>query len=204
MKSKNKLLIIGAGGHARSCIDVIEQNKKFEIVGLIDKRKDFKKIYKYSILGNDEKIKKLSKTIKYAIVCVGQIKSAQIRENLYKKLKREGFRIPVIISPFAYVSPRAKIGEGTMIMHGAVVNTDVVIGKNCIINTNSVIEHEVKIGNHCHVSTGSILNGNVTLGNKSFLGSGSVIREKIKIGDNCIVGANTFLKKNLISNSIFK
>ena len=200
-----KIILVGAGGHARACIDVIEQCKKYRIAGLISKKeKMVSTVFGYPVLSTDQEIKKISKRIKYALISVGQIKVSKIRINLYKKAIKAGFKLPVIKSPYAYVSPRSKIGKGTIIMHGAVVNANAIIGQNCIINTNCIVEHDVFVGDHCHVSTGAILNGKVVLGRGSFVGSGSVIKEEIKIGNNCVVGANTFLRKNLNSGTIYK
>jgi len=199
-----KIILIGAGGHARSCIDVIEQSKKYKIFGLIDNKKSKSKIFGYSIVGTDKELKKISRKVSNAIVCIGQIKTAKTRIKLYEKALKYNFKLPVIISPYSYVSPHAKIDEGSIIMHGAVVNAGVVIGRNCIINSNSNIEHDVNIGDHCHVAPGAVLNGSVKLESGGFVGSGSIIREKIKIGINSVVGANTFLNKDLKSNKIFK
>tara|TARA_B100000686_G_C16560903_1_gene847695 strand:- start:329 stop:946 length:618 start_codon:yes stop_codon:yes gene_type:complete len=204
MKS-NKILIVGAGGHARSCIDVIEQNKKFKIVGLIDKKKQYKfKIFNYPIIGTNKDLKRLSNKIPYVLIGVGQIKKSEIRKNLFKEVIAAGFKLPTIISPQAYVSPHAKIAEGTIIMHGAIVNANAKIGKNCIINSRSLVEHDVVIGDHCHLATSSVLNGGVNLGSGSFVGSGAIIKEGLKVGQNCIISANKFLFKNLKSNKIYK
>ena len=200
-----KIILVGAGGHARACIDVIEQCKKYRIAGLISKKeKMVSTVFGYPVLSTDQEIKKISKRIKYALISVGQIKVSKIRINLYNKAIKAGFKLPVIKSPYAYVSPRAKIGKGTIIMHGAVVNANAIIGQNCIINTNSIVEHDSFVGDHCHVSTGAILNGKVVLGRGSFVGSGCVIKEEIKIGNNCVVGANSFLRRNLNSGTIYK
>jgi sugar O-acyltransferase (sialic acid O-acetyltransferase NeuD family) len=200
-----KIILIGAGGQARACIDVIEQCKQYHIAGLIRKKgKMASAVFGYPVLGTDQEIKKISKKIKYALISVGQIKISKIRINLYKKAINAGFKMPIIKSPHAYVSPRAKIGKGTIIMHGAVVNANAIIGQNCIINTNSIVEHDSFVGDHCHVSTGAILNGKVVLGRGSFVGSGCVIKEEIKIGNNCVVGANSFLRRNLNSGTIYK
>ena len=199
-----KIILIGAGGHAHACIDVIEQCKKYNITGLIVKKKPSPKIFGYPVLGTDKELKKISKKIKYAFISVGQIKTSKIRINLYKKAIEAGFKMPIIISPHAYVSRRAKIGEGTIIMHGAVVNANAIIGKNCIINTSCIVEHDVIVADHCHVSTGAILNGKVSLGQGCFVGSGSVVKENVKIGNNCVIGANIFLRQNIASGVIYK
>ena len=131
-----KIILIGAGGHAHACIDVIEQCKKYNIAGLIVKKKPSPKILGYPVLGTNKELKKISKKIKHAFISVGQIKTSTVRINLYKKVVEAGFKLPVIISPHAYVSRRAKIGEGTIIMHGAVVNANAIVGKNCIITVS--------------------------------------------------------------------
>ena len=200
-----KIVLLGAGGHAHACIDVIEQCKKYSIAGLIGKKEQMmSEVLGYPLLGTDKELKKISKKIKNAIISVGQIKTPKTRINLYKKAIEAGFKLPIIKSPYAYVSPRAKIGKGTIIMHGAVVNANAIIGQNCIINTNCIIEHDAFVDDHCHVSTGAILNGKVLLGRESFVGSGSVVKEEVKIGNNCAIGANTFLRKNLAPGTIYK
>ena len=204
-KKKPFLILLGAGGHAKSCIDVIEQSKSHRIFGLIvNKRKSSLKIFGYPIIGTDKALKKLSNKNLNALVCVGQIKTPKIRMNLYRKAIEAGFRLPVIISPHSYVSPHAKIDKGTIIMHGAIINAGSVIGKNCIINSNALIEHDVVVGDHCHVSTAAVLNGGVILGNGSFVGSGTVVKEGVKIGYNCIVATNNSLFANLKDNKIHK
>ena len=195
-----KIILIGAGGHCASCIDVIEMQRKFKIVGLIDnKKKNF--LLNYKIIGNDKELKKFSRKIQYALITTGCIKNSKIRENLFKKISNYGFKFPVIISPLSYVSKHASIGEGTIVMHGAIINAGAKIGKNCIINNKTLIEHDVVVEDNCHLSTRSTVNGGVTIKKNSFIGSCSVIKQNIKIGKNCFINANLFLQKNLKDNS---
>ena len=195
-----KIILIGAGGHCVSCADVIELQRKFKIVGLIDnKKKNF--LLNYKIIGNDKELKKFSRKIQYALITTGCIKNSKIRENLFKKISNYGFKFPVIISPLSYVSKHASIGEGTIVMHGSVINAGAKIGKNCIINSKSLIEHDVVIEDYCHISTRSTVNGGVIIKKNSFVGSCSVIKQNLKIGKNCFINANLFLQKNLKDNS---
>jgi len=198
-----KLILIGAGGHCKSCIDVIENENKFKIVAIIDKKKKKKKLLKYKVF--DEKyLNEISPKIYSVIITVGQIKNFKVRERLFNKVKKLGFHLPYIKSPSAYISKHSKIGEGTIIMHGAIINAGSTIGKNCIINTNSLIEHDVVIGDHTHVSTRATVNGNVLVEKKVFVGSRSVIKNNIKIGQGSIIGASLYIKKNLPENSYIK
>lgn len=173
---KEKILLIGAGGHARSCIDVIELENKFEIAGFIDKDTD-KKAFKYPILGCDEDLKGLFKHYKFAFLALGQIKSANMRVNLYEKLKSIGYILPTIISPLAYVSPYAKINEeASIIMHYALVNAGASVGKACILNTKSLIEHDAIVEDFCHISTAAVVNGECVVKEQSFLGSNTHLK----------------------------
>lgn len=189
------IILIGAGGHCKSCIDVIENENKYKIIGVIDKKKK-KKILNYKVFSESYLNKTLIKK-NYALITVGQIKNYNVRVKLFYKLKNLGFKIPSILSPFAYISKHAIIGEGTIIMHGAVVNAGAVIGNNCIINTNSLIEHDVVIGDHTHISTEATINGGVIIGDKVFIGSRSIIKDNISIENCSVVGANLYIKKNL-------
>jgi len=197
----DEILLIGAGGHARACIDVIEQQGKYKIAGLIQKENTTDKYnLGYPIIGVDEDLTELSKDYNYALVSVGQIKSSEPRKKLYNLLKEMDFKLPIIQSPLSYVSKHAEIGEGTIIMHGAVVNTSARVGRNCIINSKSLIEHDVIVGDHCHVSTGAIINGEVKVGDGTFIGSGAFTKHSISIGNNCVIGTGSVLKTDILDN----
>jgi sugar O-acyltransferase (sialic acid O-acetyltransferase NeuD family) len=196
-----KVFLIGGGGHCKSCIDVIENENKYKIIGIIDKKKNF--LLSYKVFPESYLNKKLIKD-NYAFVTVGHNKNYTVRVKLFNKLKNLGFKIPSLISPSAYISKHAVIGQGTIVMHGAIVNAGAVIGNNCIINTNSLIEHDVIIGDHTHVSTETTINGGAAIGDKVFIGSRSIIKDNISIGACSIVGAGLYIKKNLKKNSFKK
>ena len=187
------ILLIGGGGHCKAVIDVIEQEKKYNIVGIIDKKELIgQKVLGYKIIGCDDDLKQLFDKYKYAIVTVGQIKSNSLRVKLFNLLKNIGYTLPVIISPFAYVSKYATIDEGTIIMHQALVNASVKIGENCIINTKALLEHDVVVKDNCHISTGAIVNGGVVIKQNSFVGSNATIKEYIQI--NGFIKARSIVK----------
>ena len=193
------IILVGGGGHCISCIDVIEQEARFEIAGVVegDGSHRAKSVMGYPVIGNDGDLPRLKLQYNYALVTVGQIKTADIRRKLYQKLRAYGFELPVIVSPKAYVSAHAKIGRGTIVMHHSLVNANTIIGDNCILNTKSLIEHDTVIGNHCHISTRATLNGNVDVGQASFIGSGTVVNQTVTIGKECIVGSGCLVKRNI-------
>jgi sugar O-acyltransferase (sialic acid O-acetyltransferase NeuD family) len=190
-----ELILIGGGGHCRSCIDVIETEQKFRIAGIIDKpEKISEEILGYRIIGTDDQIKQLIPRYRYFLVTVGQIRVTEIRKNIFEQTLALGGELPVIISPTAYVSRHTQIGAGTIIMHGCVVNAGAVIGKNCIINSNALIEHDSVVGDHCHVATCAIVNGGVVVGEGSFIGSGAVTKQYTILPKHSFVKAGTLFK----------
>jgi sugar O-acyltransferase (sialic acid O-acetyltransferase NeuD family) len=190
-----KIILIGGGGHCKSVIDVIEQEAKFEIIGIIDKPKLLgSKVLGYSVVGSDLDLNRLAKKYKYALITVGQIKTALIRIKLFNLAIKSGFTLASIISPKAYISKHSRIGMGTIIMHHAIVNANSFIGDNCIINTKALVEHDCSISDHCHISTNATINGGNQIGSKSFIGSNVTTKEYIKIESNSFIKAGSLIK----------
>lgn len=199
------IILVGSGGHARSCIDVIELSGMFNIAGLVEKEeKNGQENLGYSIIGTDDDLKSLRREYSYALITVGQIKSPKSRTKLFQKLQELNYKLPVVISPRAYVSKYARIGDGTIVMHDAILNSNSSVGKNCIINNKVLIEHDSMIGSHCHISTGAIVNGGVTVGSGCFIGSGAVTMQSVKIGNNSIIGAGKVVNKNVDANQTIR
>ena len=191
----NKIILIGAGGHCKSVIDVIEQQAQFKIAGIIDKPELLgSKILGYQVIGNDFDLQNLAKKYHYALITVGQIKSASSRVKLFELAKKSGFILPYIVSPGAYVSRHSKIGNGTIVMNKAVINANTFVGENCIINSKALIEHDCIIGNHCHISTNATINGEVKIESKCFIGSNVTTKNKIIIKKNSFIKAGSLVK----------
>jgi sugar O-acyltransferase (sialic acid O-acetyltransferase NeuD family) len=202
--SKPTILLIGAGGHALSCIDVIEQQDVYKIAGLIDMSSEMNGQHLgYSVIGTDSDLSQLANYHQYALITVGQIKTPTHRMRLYQQAVKLGFQVPVIVSAGAYVSPHASIGAGTIVMHGAIVNAGARIGKNCIINSRALVEHDTTVEDHCHISTSTILNGNVHIGAGSFVGSGCVIKEGVRVGKTCTIGMGLSVRRSLTDGALY-
>ena len=193
---KSDIILVGGGGHCISVIDVIEQQGKYNIKGIIDIKENIgKDVLGYKIIGSDNDLQDLFLSCPNAIVSVGQIKSSNLRIHLFQKLKTIGYHLPIVISPLAYVSKYALIGEGSIIMHQALVNAGVKIGKICIINTKANIEHGVQIEDFCHISTGTIVNGDCIVSRETFIGSNATISNGVTIPPNSIISAGEFVKR---------
>lgn len=194
-----RIILIGGGGHCKSCIDVIEQAGTFQIAGIVDMpEKLHQKILDYEIIATDNDLPDLVKEYQYFLITLGQIKSPDKRIRIFQALKELGAKLPIIVSPLAYVSRHAEIAEGTIVMHHALINAGAQIGSNCIINTKALIEHDAVIGNHCHIATDAVINGGVKVGSGTFFGSNAVTRECIEIGENSIIGCGAKIIKNVL------
>lgn len=196
------LLLIGAGGHARACIDVIESHGGFRVGGLIGTPSEVGiDVLGYQVIGTDDDLPALSADFGHALVSVGQIKSATLRRSLFERLQQAGFRAPQITSQRATISRHAFIGAGTIVMHGAVIGAGVTVGNNCIINSMALVEHDSHVGDHCHVATSAVLNSGVVVGKESFIGSNSSVRQLVRIGENCVIGMGQTVLRDCPSGS---
>lgn len=199
------ILLIGAGGHCKSCIDVIEAHGEYRIkrvfrpVGDVG---DF--LFDFPADGSDSELPEALQQTPYALVTVGQIKSATTRANLFERLLGLGAILPTIVSPAARRSPRASLGCGTIVMHNAVINAGAEIGQNCIVNTMALVEHDAVISSHCHISTGARVNGGVKIGEGVFIGSGAVLKEGIHVADGAVIGAGQVVLNDVKAGEVVR
>jgi sugar O-acyltransferase (sialic acid O-acetyltransferase NeuD family) len=201
---KHSLILIGGGGHCRSCIDVIEQEGRYAIHGILDATEvKGAAILGYPVLGNDDLLGQLIEEDHHFLVTVGQIKSAAIRIQLFEKLQMRRAKLATVISPKAYVSRSASIAAGTIVLHGAIINTGNSVGFNTIINSRALVEHDSRIGNHVHISTGVTINGGCSVDDGSFIGSCSVIANNINIGTRVIIGAGSVVIKDVLEEGVY-
>ena len=187
-----EIILIGAGGHSRSCIEVINSQKIFKIPFLVDKIHENKGKINTILELNFLAKYKLNK--KNLLISVGQLNSGKLRKKIFEFYKNKGCIFPIIKSKSSYISSNSKIDEGTVIMHNAFVNNNVCIGKNCIINTGAIIEHDVIIGDNVHIAPGAIILGGCNVRENSFIGSGTVLKQNTITNKNFILSSGKYLK----------
>lgn len=194
---EQKIVLIGGGGHCKSCIDVIESAKHYRIKYILDRENTIgNQILNYSINGLDDRISELAFNYEF-LITVGQILSPLTRIKIFDSVKVAGGKLVTIIAATATLSKYSSIGEGTILMHQSVVNADATVDVNCIVNTKALIEHDSKVGKHCHISTGAIINGGVVIGDNCFIGSGAIVAHNVNIVANTIIGAGSVVLKSI-------
>lgn len=203
---KEKIVIVGAGGHAKTIVDTLERLGNFEIVGYVSKESIGSEIYRgYKILGHDEDLEKIFRSgVLNAVIAVGFMGRSTLRQNLYKTLKQIGYKLPVIVDSSAIIATDVVIGEGTYIGRNVVVNADASIGKCCILNTACVVDHENEIGDFTHISVQAVCCGKARIGINCMLGTNSTIIQNISVGDNTVIGAGALIVKDIGSNLVVK
>lgn len=182
------IALIGAGGHCKVIIDLIELLNKFKIVGVYD---DHKTGYfnGYRILGNT---KEIDSKINNFIVTIG---NNRVRKKIYES--NLNLNWITLIHPSVIISKNVKVGEGTVICAGSIIQPDVVIGKHCIINTGASIDHESVIGDFCSISPHATVCGQVKIRNMCFIGANSTIIQCLEIGSNSIIGAGSVIIRHV-------
>jgi len=196
--SKSKIFVFGASGHAKVVIDIIEKQKCHEIVFLIDDDATLKgsNVYGYHVLGGKQEL--LNSKVKLGIVAIGNNKA---RLTVSSWLSDNGFNMITAIHPSASIARGVVIGSNSVIMAGAVVNSDCSIGNNVIINTKASIDHDCFIGNGVHIAPGAILCGTVFVGDGSFICAGATIIPNLQIGAGVIVGAGSTVIGDIQDNT---
>jgi len=194
----HKIILIGGGGHCKSCIDVIEQEGKYQTAGIVDlPEKLHEKIFGYEVIATDDELPLLAKEYSNFLITIGQIRSANQRILLFNRLRELGARFPVIFSPLCYVSKHASVAEGTIVMHHALVNAGAKVGANCIINTKALIEHDAVIEDHCHIATAAIVNGGVKIKSGTFFGSNAVTRGYVTVGEKSFINCGAKVQRDV-------
>ena len=181
--------IIGAGGHAKVIIEIIEEmGEKVLAVNDNDPKREILLGYPVS--------NQLPTPDSVAVIGIGN-------NRIRKKIALE-INVPFkkAIHPKANLSSRCVIGDGTVVMAGATINSETVIGKHCIINTNASVDHDCVLADFVHVSPGSSIAGGVTIGEGSHIGIGSSIIPGIKIGQWVTIGAGAAIVEDVPDHAV--
>lgn len=184
-----EVVIVGAGGHGRVCLDVCLLTNT-PVRGFVDGGREVGEIiHGVSVLGGDELLSNNGfRADAHFIVGIG---NRHIRHRVIAELDRNGAALATLIHPSAVVSPRSEIGAGTLVNAGAVINIGARIGRHCVLNTSCSVDHDCTLGDGCQICPGATLAGGVTCAPGAFIGSGSVVLPNRTIGKRAIIGAGS-------------
>ena len=200
---RQRIVILGAGGHARSVADVVlnAAGDAIDLAGFIDEvAPGTLVIGNFAVLGADRDLPALIDRfgLTGAIVGVGQVRGGDpIRARLFALGLVHGLVSVACMHKSSRVSAFATIGAGSVVMAGATINAGSVIGRNVIVNTGAIIDHDCVVGDHTHIAPGATLSGAVAVAEGTLIGVGAVIRQGIAIGLNATVGAGAVVIKDV-------
>ena len=197
-KMRNRIVVVGAGGHALSLIQVIRTSNGSEIAGLVDpQRRVGEVVGGIEVIGDDCLLEKRMIRNVSLVIAVGITSGDRIRKMLYDKFCALGYPFALIRDQNSIVADDVMLNDGAQVMPGAVIQPSTVIGRNTIINTSAIIEHQCVIGEHSHVAPGAVIGGNVHVGDCTMIGLGARILPGLKIGDEATVGAGSVVTRDV-------
>jgi sugar O-acyltransferase (sialic acid O-acetyltransferase NeuD family) len=196
-----KIFVFGASGHAKVVIDIIERQGLYSIVFLVDddhalKGKEF---YGYHVIGGKKELLEARDQVCGGIVAIG---SNRARITVAQWLIDNRFDRISAIHPFAQLGRGATVDAGTVIMAGAVINSDSRIGRNVIVNTRASIDHDCTVGDGVHIAPGATLCGTVNIGHGTFVCAGATIIPNLTIGHDVIVGAGSTVIRDVPDHAL--
>jgi UDP-perosamine 4-acetyltransferase len=179
------VVVIGAGGHAKVIVEILQEAGEFEIVGCLSLAGG--ELLGVPILGDDSLLPQLYKQgVRHGFIALGENRS---RQKKAAEICRIGFTLANAISSKAVVSRRALFGCGVAVMPGAVINVMSRVEDGAIVNTGANVDHDCRLGPFSHIGPGVNLAGGVSVGEGAFLGTGVSVIPRISVGDWTVVGA---------------
>jgi UDP-perosamine 4-acetyltransferase len=179
------VVVIGNGGHSRSCIDAWSSTSAFQPIGCTGF--DPSEVSEVPYLGTDDELPELlARGHRRVFVAIGD---SEPRERCTRQAIELGFTPHELIADSAQVARTATIGAGTAVLRGAIVGAFTDVGEGAIINTGASIDHNCVIGPYVHIAPGTHLAGDVEIGAHAFLGVGTSVVPGVKIGAGVVVGA---------------
>ena len=207
MKKKiHTLIIFGSGPHAKMCFNEFLKNFKIKKVYFFNNIVDYNNLKylnkKFEII-KDYKIlkKKINKNTYFFLGIGDNQKRKKIFNETLNKLGRLNWLS--LISRDAIVDKTVKIGCGTAVLPGTVINFQSKIGDHCILNTKCSIDHDCFLDNFVNISPGVNVAGNVLIKEGARIGIGASVKEDLKIEKNVSIGANSFVNKNCKKNNTY-
>ena len=202
MHEKNKLVLIGGGGHCKSVLDAVIRSNDFSEIVIVDNGMSVgTMVLGCRVAGNDEMLPKLfTAGFKNAFISIGSIRSTNKRRDVVLRAGKIGFNFPVVTDPSAVIASSALIEPGVFIGKNAVVNAGAVVEKMAIVNTGAVIEHDCRIGEFTHISVKAAVCGGTVIGRDVFVGANATIIQGVRIGMKSIVGAGSIILADVPEN----
>jgi sugar O-acyltransferase (sialic acid O-acetyltransferase NeuD family) len=199
-----KIVIIGAGGHARDVLDVFEacnaRAPQYEVLGFVVETAYFRPdtlVNGYPVLGDFQWLTEHSREVE--LVCA--VGDTALRRRLTEQGLSLGARFCNVVHPSALLTPRVSISEGCVVSAGVIMTSRVRLGRHVHVNLASTLAHDVVVDDYATIAPGVRLSGNVHVGEGANVGTGATVIEKIHVGRWSVVGAGATVVREVPANA---
>lgn len=189
MIDSKRLVIVGASGHGKVVADIAVRCGYCDIV-FLDDSDEAVECAGFPVVGKASDIASLSDGAEF-IVAIG---NAEVRKRIQSRINDS---IATLVHPSAVIGRGAKIGRGSVVMAGVVINPYAQIGEGCIINTCASVDHDCIVDDYAHISVGAHLAGSVHVGERAWVGIGATVSNDISICSDCVIGAGAVVVKDI-------
>jgi len=188
---RRSLVVAGAGGHAKSVLEVLQERGEVEVIGCTSADGKGSAVLGVPVVGSDRDLLALfEKGVGLAFAAVGDNLR---RREVTKVLRRIGFGLVTPVSSKASVAAGVAIGSGAVVMPGGIIRAGAKIAASVIINTAASVDHDCTIEEFVHLAPGVRLAGGVQIGRNAFIGIGSTVAPGVTIGDHAVIGAGSLV-----------
>lgn len=193
----NRLAVLGASGHGKVVADTAECCGWRSVEFFDDAWPNLQTNGAWDVTGDTPSLLAQLNQFDGVIVAIG---NNRLRQAKLMELQAADARLAILLHPDATVSRYARIGAGSVVFAGAVMNADAFLGMGGILNTGCSIDHDCVLGDAVHISPGACLAGGVRVGNQSWIGIGACVRQLIRIGERVVVGAGAAVVADVPDN----
>ncbi len=189
------ILIFGAGGHAKTVINIVEQAGIYRVAGIIDDRCAVgQMVYGYQVLGGMASLPDTG--IKHGIVSIGD---GWVRGTVAAKISAllPDFAFVTAIHPMTALARGVTLGAGSVIMAGSVVNSDTSIGDHTVLYLQTSVGHDCRIGNFVNIHPNVGIGGSVCLDDYASIGMGANVIHGLTVGEHTVIGAGSTVVKSI-------
>lgn len=199
-----KVVVVGASGQAKIVVDALELAGRYEVVGFVD---SFKAAgtpwYGLEVLGSEADLPQLVRQHRLVGGIIG-IGDNATRARLARTIREAvpDFAFVNAIHPSCQIARGATIGEGVLMMAGAVVNPDARVGDHSTIDTCASLDHDSRLGHYASMAPQVVTGGGVSIGDFSAVSIGSVVLHGRSIGAHTVVGAGSLVVRDIPSHVV--
>ena len=195
--AEKEICLIGAGGHAKVILALIEE-LGMRCTAIYD---DAEKLHgtllcgipvtgPVSALPDREDIS--------AVIAIGVNETRRRISGAFKNISW-----CTLVHPHSWVHRSVSIGEGSVVFAGSVIQPDSIIGAHTIVNTSVSIDHDCRIGDFCHIAPGCHIAGGVNIGSSVFCGIGSSVTQYLSVCGGVTIGAGAAVTRDITEPGIY-